>query len=237
VSESSSASSFRTVERLLAGWKPFADLAGTMLAAQILALLRDGDPELRRAHLASASDLYRLHLRYAELGLLREGRNERAEQFARLLALSTDAFAAAIARGEQKEPLALLQACFEFGRHEAQARNVLMRQFILTLLELDVGALGVKYSLYPGGVLYTTAGKTHDEMAQDLAKLGMGGAPIAGGTIARTGQAEFHYDMASTAYKATNDPNAVKEPLLRAVRVSGGREDAFRLQHRERLGV
>lgn len=220
---------YDAVERFLKGWKPFAELAGTLLGAQILALLAEHDLEARRRHLLSASDLYRLQARYRELELFRAGRNERAEQFERLLALSAEDFAAAIAKGEQKEPLALLQFCFEFGRHAAVPRNTLLREFILKLFELEVGALGVKYSLYPAGVLYTTAGKSHDEMAQDLARLGMGGAPVAGGTIQRTGQTQFLYDMASTAFKATNDPNAVKEPLLRAIRNSGGREDRVQL--------
>jgi hypothetical protein len=220
---------YDTVERFLAGWKPFADMAGSMLAAQLLALLAERDPEARRRHLASASDLYRLHERYRELELFRAGKKERAGQFERLLALPSEELAAAIARGEQKELLGLLQFCFEFGRHEVQPRQTLMRQFIFSLFELEQGSLGFKYSLYPGGVLYTSAGKTHDEMARDMARLGMGGAPVAGGTIARTGHAAFVYDMASTAYKATNDPNAVKEPLLHAIRVSGGRDDAVTL--------
>ena len=221
---------YDTVERFLKGWKPFAELGESTLGAQILALLAEEDAEARRHHLLSASDLYRLHARYRELELFREGKNERAEQFERLLALPTAEFAQAIAKGQQKEPLALLQFCFEFGRNAGPPRNALMREFILKLFELEVGALGVKYSLYPNGVLYTTAGKTHDEMAQDLAKLGMGGAPVAGGTIQRTGHADFLYDMASTAYKATNDPNAVKEPLLKAIRNSGGREDKVTLR-------
>ena len=221
---------YASVERFLKGWKPFAELSGTMLAAQILALLAEGDPEARRRHLASASDLYRLHRRYEELGLLRPGKNERAEQFERLLTEPIAVFAQAIGDGAQKEHLSRLQFCFEFGRHAAPPRVTLMREFIHKLFDLETGALGVKYSLYPGGVLYTSAGKSHDEMAQDLAKLGMGGAPVAGGAIARSAQLEFVYDMASTAYKATNDPAAVKEPLLRAIRNSGGEEQRVRLR-------
>ncbi len=221
---------YATVERFLRGWKPFAELGGTMLGAQILALLAERDPEARRRHLASASDLYRLHRRYEELGLLRPGKNERAEQFERLLAEPVEAFAAAIERGEQKEHLTRLQFCFDFGRHAAPPRAALMREFIHKLFDLETGGLGVKYSLYPAGVLYTSTGKSHDEMAQDLAKLGMGGAPVAGGTIARTAQLDFLYDMASTAYKATNDPDAVKEPLLRAIRNTGGQEERVRLR-------
>jgi hypothetical protein len=221
---------YASVETFLKGWKPFAELDGTMLGAQILALLSEDEAEVRRRHLLSASDLYHLHERYRELELFREGKNERADQFARLLSYPTAAFAAAIAKGEQKEPLGLLQFCFEFGRHAAPPRSGLMREFILKLFDLEIGTPGVKYSLYPAGVLYTTAGKSHDEMAQDLARLGMGGAPQAGGTIARTGHAAFSFDMASTAFKATNDPNAVTEPLLRAIRNTGGREDKVALR-------
>jgi hypothetical protein len=221
---------YATVEQFLQGWKPFAELSGTMLAAQILALLGERDQEARRRHLLSASDLYRLHRRYEELELLRPGKNERAEQFERLLHEPIEAFAAAIAKGQQKEHLGLLQFCFEFGRHAAPPRAALMCEFIHKLFDLEIGGLGVKYSLYPAGVLYTSTGKSHDEMAQDLAKLGMGGAPVAGGTIARTGQLDFLYDMASTAYKATSDPNAVKEPLQRAIRNTGGQAEKVRLR-------
>jgi hypothetical protein len=221
---------YDAVERFLKGWKPFAELEGTILAAQILALLAEPDVEARRRHLSSASDLYRLHERYRELELFRDGKNEKAEQFQRLLELDVAAFAAAVARSDPKEHLGLLQFCFEFGRHAVPPKQNLMREFIHKLFDLGVDALGVKYSLYPGGVLYTTAGKSHDEMAEDMARLGMGGAPVAGGTIQRTGHAEFLYDMASTAYKATNDPNAVKEPLLRAIRNTGGQEDKVALR-------
>lgn len=223
--------SVAAIERFLQGWKPFAELAGTTLPAQMLALLGEADPEARRRHLHAASDLFRLHERYRELELFREGKNEKAEQFQRLLALPAEEFAAALARGEQKDYLGLLQFCFEFGRHAVPPRHNLMREFIYKLLDMEVGALGIKYSLYPGGVLYSSAGKSHDEMAQDFARLGMGGAPIAGGTIARVGPAQFTYDMASTAYKQTSDPAAVSEPLRRWVRNTGGREDKVALRH------
>ena len=98
---------FSSVERFLNGWKPFAELSGTTLAAQILALLRDAEHEARRQHLLSASDLYRLHDRYQALDLFREGKNERAEQFERLLRISTAEFAAAIEKRFVQVPVPL----------------------------------------------------------------------------------------------------------------------------------
>lgn len=231
MSEHAPTDAMAIVERFLKNWKPFAELGGTALPGQVLALLEEPDPEARRRHLLAASDLYRLHERYRELELFREGRNEKAEQFERLLRVSAAEMAAAIERGAQKEHLALLQFCFEFGRHPQAPRHSLMRAFILRMLALPPGGLGFKYSLYPEGVLYTSAGKTHDEMAQDTVRLGMAGKPIAGGTFSRTGEREFVFDMASTAFKATNDPAAVSEPLLRWIRNTGGREDRITLRH------
>ncbi|HKI98760.1 MAG TPA: hypothetical protein VKB51_09830 [bacterium] len=221
--------SYAEVERFLQGWKPFAELAGTAQARHILALLAADKPEVRQRRLLAACDLYRLLRCYEALGLLREGRNERAEQFERLLSLRTADLAASIARGEQKEPLGLLQYCLEFGRHALPPRHTLMRGFILALFELDAGGVGMKYSLYPGGVLFTAGGKTHEEMVRELARQGLGGTPLAGGTIARTGRTAFLYDMASTAFRATNDPEAVKAPLLRWIRNTGGQDDKVEL--------
>ncbi len=222
---------FQVVEAFLSGWKPFADLpAGTALRDQILAFLGEVRPEERRRHFASASDLYRLHNRYRELELFREGKNEKAEQFERLFRLSIAEFATAIEENRQKEHLGLLQFSFEFGRHEVAPRHNLMREFIYKLFEMDIAAVGIKYSLFPGGVLYSSAGKSHDEMARDYTRLGMGGAPMAGGVIARAGMTEFLYDTNSTAYKSTGDPAVVKDSLSQWIRNTGGREHKVRIR-------
>lgn len=225
---------YETVKEFLERWRPFADLAATPVAAQILALLGEPDAAARGQKLAGLSDLYRLHVLYRELNMLRNGRNEKAERFAELLSLPLDDFAAAVVDGEPQSYLDLLQFCLEFGRYRLDSRQALMRRFLLQVFSLQKLGLGMKFSLYPGEVLFSTAGKTHDELAQSLARLGMGGPPLAGGTITRKAALEFHFDLKSTAYKATDNPEAVRGPLLRGIRITGGREDLMNLIYDER---
>lgn len=225
---------FEEVKAFLAGWKPFAGLESQLLAGQVLAFLEAASPERRRNVLARANGLFRLHEIYRELGIFRKGRNERAEQFNRLLEEPTEEIAAAIREGRQKEPLGMLQYCFEFGRHEAPPRHEVMRQFLLTVLGLEVGSVPIKYSLFSGGVLYSGGGKTHDEMARDFARYGLGGAPMAGGQLTRVQPLQFHYDVSSTAYRS-GEPGQVREALLRAVRATGGDEGRITVKLEQRV--
>ena len=217
----------QVVESFLAGWKPFAELPrGLALPGQMLAFLNETRPEERRRHFAAASDLYRLHERFRTLGIFREEKNEKADGFETLFALSLADLAAAIEARKQKELLGLLQFCFEFGRHEAPPRQYVLREFISHLFDREIHAPGLKYSLYAGGLLYTGGGKTHDEMAADFARFGLGGGrPVAGGEFVRTDTLAFRYDLGSSAFRAAGDPLAVKEALLKGIRSNGGRDD------------
>ena len=205
-----------------------------VLPGQILSFLEAGTPAGRRRALSNASSLFRLHECYRELGIFRAGQNERAERFDELLALSLENLAASIRAGRQRDPLALIQFCFEFGRHQATPRNDVIRQFIHTALNLPIGGNPMKYSLFIGNVLYASEGKTHDEMAEDFKNLGLGAQPICGGMLKRTAQLEIHYDVSSSAYR-TGDPGQVRDALLRAIRASGGGEDKVLIKLEERV--
>lgn len=199
-------------------------MESVVLQGEILSFLETDDPEARQGRLIQASGRYRLHERYRELGIFREDRNEWTERFGRLLAISTGEFAGAIGLGNQKGQLGLLQYGFEIGRHAVDPRHEVVRRFIHTLFELPIGGLPIKYSLFAGGVLYSGSGRTHDEMAQDFVRLGLGAVPVTGGVFGRTETLAFRYDTSSTAYR-TGDPNLVRESLLKGIRTTGGRED------------
>lgn len=217
------AEALKEIEGFLMGWKPYAELPGDiMLQAQILAFLAAPEREERRRHLSAASSLFTLHERYRELEIFRSGRNERAERFEELLALDASQLAAAIREKRQKDLLGLIQFCFEFGRHPAQPKQLLMRDFLLTVFAMEVGAVPIKYSAYGGGVLYSGGGKTHDEMARDFVRYGLGGGvPQAGGLFYRPEPLRFVYDVSSTAFRS-GDPGQVREGFLQGLRNTGG---------------
>lgn len=221
----------KIIQSFLEGWKPFAELpADLTLRGQILEFLGESDPMVRKRHFASANGLYRLHNRYRELEMSREDKSGRTEQFELLFTLDLAEFAAAIERKEQKNWLVLLQFCFEFGRYQVPPRHHLMREFIHHMLDQEINAAPIKYSVYGDGVLYSGGGKTHDEMAQDFIKLGMGGGrPVAGGLLSRTGTYEFLYDLSSTTFRG-GDPALVTEGLARWIRGTGGREDKIKIK-------
>jgi len=90
---------------------------------------------------------------------------------------------------------------------------------------LEVGAAPIKYSAYGGGVLYSGGGKSHDEMARDFVRYGLGGGqPQAGGLLSRTAPLTFVYDVSSTAFRS-GDPNQVREGFLQWLRNTGGDTD------------
>lgn len=214
--------------------RPFVELAGAPLAAQTLALLGERSPARRSKRLVAISDLYRLHVVYGELGILREGGSEKVDRFAQLLALPLEDVAAAVETGDTQSLLDLLLFCLELGPHRLEPRHTLMRRFLLQVFSLKKHGVAMKYSLYTGDVLYSASGKTHDELARDLARLGMTGPPLAGGSIVRSEPLTFVFDLGSTAYKATNNPEAVRGPLLHWIRNTGGREEQVRLQYDDR---
>lgn len=222
------------VRAFFSNWSPFSEMDSQVLPGQILSFFEAGTPADSRRALSNASSLFRLHECYRELGIFREGQNERAERFDELLALSVEDLAASIREGRQRDHLGLIQFCFEFGRHQATPRNDVVRQFIHRALNLPVGGKTMKYSLFIGNVLYASEGKTHDEMAEDFKNLGLAGQPVCGGRLKRPAQLEIQYDVNSSAYR-TGDPGQVRDALLRAIRASGGAENDVTIKLEERV--
>ena len=222
------------VRTFFSTWPPFVEMDSQALPGRILSFFESGSPATRRQALANASSLFRLHECYRELGIFREGQNERVEKFDALLALSLEHLAASIREGRQRDALGLIQFCFEFGRHEASPRNDVIRRFVHRVLNLPIGGKTMKYSLFIGNVLYASEGKTHDEMAEDYKTLGLAGQPICGGMLKRAAHLEIHYDVSSSAFR-TGDPGQVRDALRRAIRASGGGEEQVSVKLVERV--
>ncbi|MDH4246664.1 MAG: hypothetical protein OEW39_02480 [Deltaproteobacteria bacterium] len=208
----------------LAEWKPFKDLPpNSHLRRFIPEFLQAGTPERRRELFLRVNTLFKVQGVYKEQGLLREGKNERMAQFEELFKLSAEALGNLVAEGHQRHALSLLQFGFEFGRHPASNRQLILRDFLLILFSQNPMDPALKFCLYPGGVLYTAGGKSHDELVQDFRREGLGsGAPMAGGLMWRKTKFAFTYDLSSTAFGRNSEPGAVKTALLNAVRSTGG---------------
>lgn len=232
------ASALKTVTDFLEGWKPFADLpTNGSLRRDIVLLLETATEERRSAVLARANQLMRLHGLWRELGIFRAGPNERAEQFDRIVKLSVSDLARTLGSPQGKEDLALLQYAFEFGRHAVDSRQHGVRAFLLELFSQPEMSPPIKFSLFPGGVLYTGGGKTHDEMAKQFAEDGFGGGkPIMGGLMVRTGTLAFSYDVSSTAVRAAGQPTQVRDALLRSLRATGADPDRVAIKVEKKLG-
>ena len=208
----------------LTEWKPFKDLPqNSHLRRYIPEFLSAGTPERRRSLFSRVNTLYQLQRVYEAQEMLRGGQNERAAQFEELFKLSADALGELVDKGSQRHALSLLQYGFEFGRHPASNRQLVLRDFLLVLFGTNPMAPALKFCLYPSGILYTAGGKSHDELVMDFRREGFGsGVPMAGGLLWRKGKYEFSYDLSSTAFGRNADPTAVKTALLNAVRSTGG---------------
>jgi hypothetical protein len=226
------------IRGFLENWKPYATLpADDPLRREILAFLEARDPAARQEMLARLNTLYRLHRIYGELGILREGESAKVAIFSQLIALSAAEFAEAI-RGQRQKPfLTLLLEGFEFERAAAAPNQLAARQFLAHFWTLRVGDPPLKYGIYPNGVLFSSGGKSHDELAREFTKRGMGsGMPVGGGFMARQATLAYAYDTHSQFMKS-GDPRAlVAESLRRWIRLSGGDEGKVQISYTERLG-
>lgn len=227
------------VMAFLEKWKPFADLApGNPARRGVVRLLESDDPDQRRQVLLRVSPAARLHEVYDGLGIRRLHPQDKSGPFAELLALPVTEMARALAAGEQREFLGLLQACFEFGRHAPEPRIPAGREFLLVFWSLPLGGPPTKYSIYPNGLLYSLPGATHDEMAQRFTKAGLGsGRPLGGGAIKREVELGFLYDTATAAFSANMKPEFVTESLRRLIRTTGGDDQMVKLTHQNKLSV
>ena len=229
----------QVVQEFLMGWKPFAQLPpGNPARRSLTRFIETDDPTQREEIFARLNLLYRLHKTYVELGMRREDNSGIGEQHQRLMRMKVEDMAEAISSGGRRDLAELLQAGFEFGRSVLEPRLMAVRLFLLEFWDLPVGGLGMKYSVYPNGVLFSIVGLTHDELARRFNDLGMGqGAPLGGGEIQRQGDLEFLFDTASTAFKGAFKPEFVQESLKRWVRLTGGSEDRVTFSYRERMEV
>ena len=228
-----------SIRAFLEGWKPFAALPpGNPARRGLSRLFESDDPAQRAAVLERVSLLFRLHGKYRQLEIHREEKNERGAQFQRMLRLTREEAAQALQSGNTREVLDLLQTCFEFGRHPAVPRDQAVRTFLLELWEMETGAPGMKFSIYPNGVLFPGKGLTHDEMARRFTELGYGpGTPQGGGEMLRKGQLEFEFDTASTAFGAGTRPEFVVQSVKRWIHATGGQEDKVTFAYKRKIGV
>jgi len=231
------AASQEAVRTFLLAWRPLADLPpGNVARRSVLRFFETDDAAERREILERANPAARLYRIYGELGIRRPTRW--GEDFERVLGLTADGLAAEIAAGTQRGALELLRACFEVGSAAAEARQQALRLFLLEVWGLKVGGPSMKYSYYANGVMFAGGGKTHEEMARDFVRLGLGsGHPVAGGQIIRRDELAFAYDLHSSAYASGDQRGNVADAFRRAIRASGAEEGRVRLEYVERLGV
>ena len=208
----------------LNGWKPYAELpANSHLRRYIPEFLQSGSEETRRRLFRNVNTLYKLQGVYEEQGLLRPGKTERIAQYEELLKLNAGKLDECLRKGTQRHNLMLLQKGFEFGRHPASSRQLTNRDFLLTLFHTNPMDPALKYCLYPGGILYTSGGKSHDELVIQYKREGLGsGVPMVGGLLWRKGKFEFTFDLSSNAFGRNAEAADVRTALLNAVRSTGG---------------
>ena len=229
----------QTVRTFLEGWRTFAQLPpGNPARRNVTRFIETDDAEARQEILARQSLLYRLQQVYGRLGMQREDGAGTKGLFRELIHMPLAEMARAVATGRRKDFAELLQGGFEFGRGAPEPRIMAVRRFLLELFALPVLGGGMKYSIYPNGVLYSGGGLTHEEMARKFNELGLGqGNPLGGGEIQRPAELAFIFDVASTAFVTVMKPEFVRESLLRWVRLTGGMEERIAFDHRARLGV
>ncbi len=230
---------FETIKGFLESWKPFSQMApGNPARRGLTRIFESDDLAKRQGVLERVSPLYRLHKIYERLGIHREEKNEKAAQFAKLLQISQEDMARSIRNGNMKESLGLLQNCFEFGRSPLTPRFQAARTFLLEMWALNVGAPGMKFSIYASGVMYSGGGLTHDEMAKKFNNLGYGGGnPQGGGEFVRTGELAFDFDTASTAFGGGVRPEFVTQSAKRWIHVTGGQEDQVAFNYVRKVGA
>lgn len=224
------------IERFMLSWAPFATLPlGSRARTSIVRFLAANDAEARARALEYANALFRLRRIYAALGALRT--DLAFDPYSAALELTPQAVATAVRQGGAQEILALLQQAFEFGRHPAPPQQQAARTFLLEFWALHVGGTGMKYCIFPNGIPYSGAGKTHEETARQFVALGFGnGLPQCGGSIERTGDLAFQFDIASTAFRSSAKPDGVRQAILRWVRATGADETKVTIHHRGKEG-
>jgi hypothetical protein len=224
----------QAIDRFLLNWMPFAMLPpGSRARTSIMRFLSADVPDDRVRAMEYASPLFRLQRQYRALGILRTDRA--FDPYTELLGITPQKMAIAIRQDNTAELLGLIQRVFEFGRYPVPPQHQAARTFLLELWGLQSGGPNMKYCLYANGVPYSGGGKTHEEMARQFVASGLGnGLPQCGGLIYRTSDLGFHFDVSSTAFRASVQLEGVRHAILRWIRAAGADETrlSFELQHR-----
>ncbi len=227
------------LSHVLAAWKPLAQQPpGRDVRQAIEDFLSAISADTRRAALERGNPLFRLQNIYRELGILRAEPGEKAREFATLLATSNADLHAALRDAGQPNLLNLLQSCFEFGKGAIHPKYEAMRLCLLEMWLMQPGGPSMKFAIYPNGIIFSGAGKTHEEMAREFVAEGYGaGVPAAGGQIFRTGPLAFDFDISSTAFRSNGmQPANIASALQRWLRVTGADETKPRFNYRPPAG-
>lgn len=224
------------VTAFLKDWKPIAEMPpGNPLRRGMLRFVAAPDDAARRALLAKTSELYALHEIYQTLGIFREDEPPYAKDLEALLSLSIEDFAAGVREGNIRPFAETLQKGFQFGLHAVDSKHLAMRSFLLHLFRQVVDGAGMKYTVYPNGIIHGSHGKTHEEMAKEFSILGFGsGKPEFGGQFYRTAPLNYQFDTSSTTYVANVDPRKVADTVRRWLRLTGAQEDKVGLEYLQR---
>ncbi len=224
MAEAADKSDQQVIEQFMGNWAPLASLPqGSRRRNGVLRFVAAASQEERSKALESASIPFKLRRHYEALGILRPDRP--SDPFGELLALSREQIAAAIRQGKPQDMLALLQRGFEFGRQPVPPQTEAARTFLLEFWALPPKGPNMKYCIYPNGIPYGGGGKTHEEMARKFVADGLGsGNPVCGGVIYRTDPLAFTFDISSTAFRTSMQPDGVRQAIVRWIRTTGGDE-------------
>lgn len=214
----------------MGSWAPLSALPqGSRLRNGVLRFVAAASQDERTKALEGASALFKLKRIYETLGIQRADRA--SDPFAELLAWSREQIAASIRTGNPQDVLALLQRAFEFGRLQVPPQSEAARTFLLEFWALPARGPNMKYCIYPNGIPYSGGGKTHEEMARKYVADGLGsGQPVCGGVIYRSEPLAFTFDISSTAFRNSLQPDGVRQAIGRWIRTTGGDEQKVALK-------
>ena len=224
MADSTSGGDPQVIAQFMGSWAPLSTLPqGSRLRNAVLRFVAAASQDERAKALESGSALFKLQRIYEALSILRLDRA--SDPFAELLSLSREQLAASIRQGKPQDALARLQRGFEFGRLQVPPQAEAARTFLLELWALAVRGANMKYCIYPNGIPYSGGGKTHEEMARQYVTEGLGsGQPVCGGVIYRIEPLAFTFDISSTAFRNSLQPEGVRQTVARWIRTTGGDE-------------
>lgn len=220
----------------LESWKPFAQMGpGNPARRGLTRFLQADSTEKRFQVLARSNPLYKLHTIYDQLGIKKTETHEKSDRLRSLLVMPIKEMEEMIADGIPRELLFSFQMIFEFGRFEQEPQMNAVRKFLLDFWEMEPKGFGLKFTIYPSGILFSGSGQSHDELAHAFNKLGLSGKPTGGGELQRKSTFVFQYDLASTAFSGQATPDLVDKSLRRWIRLTGGDSEPLKLNYQKKL--